>query len=75
MAFSSGISAVDNFFAFTANKLQQARNLRVFVLLADDGELLGFHALNAASNDYREPLPPDLTPSPPPPSVPDRTST
>jgi len=52
--FASGIPAVDNFFARTANKLQRADNLRVFVLLADNGDLLGFHALNAASMDYRD---------------------
>ncbi len=55
--FASGIPSVDNFFARTANKLQRADNLRVFVLLADSGDLLGFHALNAASIDYRD-LPP-----------------
>lgn len=52
--FASGIPAVDNFFARTANKLQRANNLRVFVLLADNGDILGFYALNAFAMDYRD---------------------
>jgi GNAT superfamily N-acetyltransferase len=52
---STGISAVDNFFALTANKLQQAGNLRVFVLVEEeDGGIVGFYSLNAGSIDYRE---------------------
>jgi ribosomal protein S18 acetylase RimI-like enzyme len=55
--FSSGIDQVDNFFRRTANKLSRADNLRVFVLVSDRGELIGFHAINAHSIDYAE-LPP-----------------
>lgn len=53
-AFSCGVEQVDNFFRRTANKLAKAGNLRVFVMVADDGGLIGFHAINAHAIDYRE---------------------
>lgn len=55
--FSCGIEQVDNFFRKTANKLTKADNLRVFVMSDAEGEILGFHALNAHSVDYGD-LPP-----------------
>jgi len=55
--FSCGVEQVDNFFRKTANKLTKADNLRVFVLSDREGNVLGFHALNAHSVDYGE-LPP-----------------
>lgn len=52
--FSSGVDQVDNFFRRTANKLSRADNLRVFVLVSEKTELIGFHAINAHSIDYAE---------------------
>jgi ribosomal protein S18 acetylase RimI-like enzyme len=45
--FASGVPQVDNFLQKTAKKLTKADNLRIFVLLAPDGHIAGFHALNA----------------------------
>lgn len=56
-AFSCGVEQVDNFFKRTANKLAAADNLRVFVMTAGSGEVVGFYALNAHAVDYRD-LPP-----------------
>ena len=56
-AFSCGVEQVDNFFKRTVNKLASAGNLRVFVLTAAEGDLIGFYALNAHSVDFAE-LPP-----------------
>lgn len=56
-AFSCGVEQVDNFFKRTANKLAEAGNLRVFVMTGGDGQLVGFHAINAHVVDYRD-LPP-----------------
>jgi GNAT superfamily N-acetyltransferase len=56
-AFSCGVEQVDNFFKRTANKLAAADNLRVFVMTIDEGEVIGFYALNAHAVDYRD-LPP-----------------
>lgn len=53
-AFSCGIEQVDNFFKRTANKLMRAGNLRVYVLKAPDGSLVGFYALNAHSIHYTD---------------------
>ena len=54
---STGVAQVDNFFRKSANKLAKADNLRVTVLVQPDGTLIGFHAINVYSIDYRE-LPP-----------------
>jgi ribosomal protein S18 acetylase RimI-like enzyme len=56
-AFSCGIEPVDNYFQKTANKLAKADNVRLFVMLAPDGALIGFYAINAHSVNYTE-LPP-----------------
>ena len=52
--FSCGVEPVDNFFKRTANKLAEADNLRVFVMVSPEGGIIGFIALNAFSIDYRE---------------------
>jgi ribosomal protein S18 acetylase RimI-like enzyme len=56
-AFSCGIEQVDNYFQRTANKLAKADNVRLFVMVAQDGALIGFYAINAHSVNYTE-LPP-----------------
>ncbi|MFY9290257.1 MAG: GNAT family N-acetyltransferase [Methylorubrum rhodinum] len=56
-AFSCGVEQVDNYFKKTANKLAKADNVRLFVMTATDGTLVGFYALNAHAVDYAE-LPP-----------------
>ena len=53
-AFSCGVEQVDNFFKKTANKLVKAHNLRVYVLVGSDGQLVGFYAINAHKVDYTE---------------------
>ncbi len=53
-AFSCGVAQVDNFFRKTANKLATADNLRVFVMVAPTGELIGFYALNAHALEYSD---------------------
>lgn len=53
-AFSCGIEQVDNFFCRTANKLTKAGNVRTFVMVGAEGELIGFYATNAHSIDYTE---------------------
>ncbi len=45
--FSCGVTAVDNFFKKTANKLAEAGNLRLFVMVSSDQALIGFYASNA----------------------------
>lgn len=50
--FSCGIAQVDNFFRRTANKLTKAGNVRTFVMVGSDGELIGFYATNAHGIDY-----------------------
>lgn len=53
-AFSCGIDQVDNFFRRTANKLTKAGNVRTFVMVGPEGELIGFYATNAHAIDYTE---------------------
>lgn len=53
-AFSCGIEQVDNFFRRTANKLTKAGNIRTFVMVGPEGELIGFYATNAHAIDYTE---------------------
>jgi ribosomal protein S18 acetylase RimI-like enzyme len=57
--FACGVGAVDNFFKRTANKLAKADNLRVFVMVATDGRIIGFYALNAHAVVYTD-LPPSF---------------
>ncbi len=56
-AFSCGVEQVDNYFQKTANKLAKADNVRLYVMVADDGSVIGFHALNAHVVHYAD-LPP-----------------
>lgn len=53
-SLSTGVDQVDNFFRKTANKLSKADNVRVTVLVGTDGTLVGFHAINVHSIDYRQ---------------------
>lgn len=53
-AFSCGVRQVDNFFRRTANRLAKADNVRTFVMVGPEGELIGFHAINAHAIDYTE---------------------
>jgi ribosomal protein S18 acetylase RimI-like enzyme len=52
--FSCGVEQVDNYFQKTANKLARAGNVRLFVMVSPQNELIGFYALNAHMVDYRE---------------------
>src|SRR5690606_40638414 len=49
-----GHEQVDNFFKKTANKLAKTGNLRVYVMVAADGDVIGFYAINAHAVDYQE---------------------
>lgn len=51
-AFSCGIAQIDNYFQKTANKLAKADNVRLYVMLAPDGTVIGFHSINAHAVDY-----------------------
>lgn len=52
LAFSCGVAQVDNYFRTTANKLAKADNVRLYVMAAQDGSVIGFYALNAHSVLY-----------------------
>ena len=52
--FSCGVEQVDNFFRQTANKLSKANNVRTFVMVGPEGDLIGFYAINAHAVDYME---------------------
>jgi len=52
--FSYGVDRIDNFFRKTANKLARAGNVRIFVMVDGDGQVVGFYALNAHAVDYRD---------------------
>ncbi len=62
--FSCGVEQVDNFFKRTANKLAKADNLRVFVMIAPGGPVIGFYALNAHAVSFSD-LPPKFARSRP----------
>lgn len=53
-AFSCGIEQVDNYFQKTANKLAKADNVRLYVMVAPDGTVIGFYSINAHAVDYAE---------------------
>ncbi len=53
-AFSCGVEQVDNYFRKTANKLARAGNVRLYAMVAADGSVIGFHAINAHSIRYDE---------------------
>ncbi|MCD8516833.1 MAG: hypothetical protein LRY61_06135 [Burkholderiaceae bacterium] len=46
-SFTCGVAQVDNFFKKTANKLMKAGNSAVYVMVAENGEVAGFYAMNA----------------------------
>jgi hypothetical protein len=48
------VEAVDNYFKKTANKLANAWNVRLFVMVSADQALIGFYAINAHSVDYHD---------------------
>jgi GNAT superfamily N-acetyltransferase len=53
--FSCGVETVDNYFRKTANKLAKAGNARVYVMMtSENGDVIGFYALNAHSVDFTE---------------------
>lgn len=52
--FTCGIESVDNSFRKTANKLAQADNIRLFVMVAPEGAVIGFYAISAHAVDYTE---------------------
>ena len=52
--FTCGVEQVDNYFKKTANKLNKADNVRLFVMVAGDGDIAGFYAINAHALDYSE---------------------
>lgn len=51
-SFGSGVDQVDNYFRKTASKLARADNVRAFVLLSPERELIGFYTVNAHSIDF-----------------------
>lgn len=53
-SFSCGVETVDNYFRKTANKLARAGNARVYVMTTENGDVIGFYALNAHSVDFTE---------------------
>lgn len=50
--FECGIPAIDNYFRKTANKLAKADNIRLYVMVAPDGDVIGFYSINAHAVDY-----------------------
>ena len=52
--FSCGVEAVDNYFKKTAGKLVSAGNVRLFVMVNPDGNLIGFYAINAHAVHYQD---------------------
>lgn len=52
--FSCRVTHVDNFFRRTANKLGKVDNVRTFVMVSPENELIGFYATNAHAIDYTE---------------------
>ena len=53
-SLSTGVEPVDNYFRKTTNKLSKVDNVRVTVLVRSDQRLIGFHAINVHSVDYRD---------------------
>lgn len=57
--FSCGVDQVDNYFQRTASKLSKADNVRVYVMLSPDDDIIGFYAINAHAVNYTD-LPPSF---------------
>ena len=53
-SFASGVAQVDNYLHKTANKLAKADNVRGFVLVSPQGDLVGYYALNAHGVEHSE---------------------
>jgi ribosomal protein S18 acetylase RimI-like enzyme len=53
-AFSCGVEQVDNYFKRTANKLNKADNVRLWVMTTPDDEVIGFYAINAHAVSYAD---------------------
>lgn len=53
-AFFCGVPQVDNYFRNTASKLAKTDNVRVFVLVGANKDLIGFYATNAHSIHYAD---------------------
>lgn len=52
--FSCGVEQVDNYFKRTANKLMQAGNTSVYVMVGPEGDVAGFYAMNAHAVHYSD---------------------
>ena len=52
--FTCGVAQVDRYFKKTANKLNKADNVRLYVMVAESGDIVGFHAINAHAVDYTQ---------------------
>ncbi|MCD8504341.1 MAG: hypothetical protein LRY53_07300 [Burkholderiaceae bacterium] len=63
-SFTCGVAQVDNFFKKTANKLMKAGNSAVYVMVAENGEVAGFYAMNAHAIHF-ENLPANTNGPPP----------
>ena len=53
-SFTCGVAQVDNYFKKTANKLNKADNVRLYMMVAESGDIAGFYAINAHAVDYTE---------------------
>jgi hypothetical protein len=49
---AAGVKALDNYFIKTAGKLVSAANVRLFVMVNPNDNLIGFYAINAHAVDY-----------------------
>jgi ribosomal protein S18 acetylase RimI-like enzyme len=52
--FSCGVEQVDQYFRKTANKLMQAGNTSVYVMVGPEGDVAGFYAMNAHAVHYED---------------------
>lgn len=53
-AFSCGIPQIDNFFQQTAGRQGKADNLRTYVMVTPQDEVVGFYSTNAHAVDYQD---------------------
>ncbi|MCF6291834.1 MAG: hypothetical protein L3J04_00415 [Robiginitomaculum sp.] len=53
-AFSCGVQQVDNYFKKTANKLNKANNIRLYVMVTPQAEVIGFYTINAHAVNYAD---------------------
>ncbi|KZK99658.1 hypothetical protein PsAD5_01299 [Pseudovibrio sp. Ad5] len=52
--FSCGVEQVDNYFKKTANKLRNAGNTSIYVMVSSNGDTAGFYAMNAHAVHYQD---------------------